>query len=229
MTQQIEVPDGSSPPPAPRSQGADTTTVITVGLTPPLLGGGLVLAYLGIRGRGAAAVAQGAATGVGEGAAKAAETAAGLAGTAAATATGALQTAGGSAGRAMRSARQTAVQTAGRVGQTVGDASSAAAAATTSRISALPEVVRDKPALGLGLGLGVGALVAFAIPPTQRERALLGPAGETITEQLRTGAQETVQKVQLVAEEAGSTIRQSATEVGLVPVSESETNSAGGG
>ncbi len=220
MTQEVQGHDGSAPQAAPQAEGSGTT-VITVGLTPPVIGGGLVLAYLGIRrmsssagGRRAATAAQDAAAGAGEGATKVGEAAATVAGTAVSTATNALQTGRQSAGRVIQTAAQATAQTAGKLRQTVGTAASA----TVTRAGALPQAVRDNPALGAAIGLGTGALVALAIPPTPPEREVLGPAGQTIAAQLRTGAQETVERVQLVAEEAGTTIRESATQVGLVPV-----------
>jgi ElaB/YqjD/DUF883 family membrane-anchored ribosome-binding protein len=210
-----------------RQDSAGTTTVITVGITPPIIAGGLAIAYLGVRrlsgialgGQRGARGGGAAAAAVGGVATKATESAGQLVGTAG----GAAREAGDAAGRAV----QTLGQGVGRLTQTVQTGASGVAGTAAGRARAVPEILRENPALALGLGVGIGALIGLAVPPTRRERELIGPASESMLGQVRTGAQETLEKVQLVAEEAGSTIRESATEVGLVPTMSGPTNGQG--
>jgi ElaB/YqjD/DUF883 family membrane-anchored ribosome-binding protein len=190
-----------------------TTTVITIGLTPPIIGGGLALGYLAVKrlqnGAGSAQ-AQSSQPGVAE---KAGAAATGMAGGASQALGTAAEVAGGSV--------QTVAATAGRV---IGGATAAAGTGTdavrSTAMTAMREVPRlaqENPALTLGLGIGIGALAGLLIPATRTESELIRPASETVAQQVKTAAQETVEKVQLVADEAATTIKESAADVGLVP------------
>lgn len=213
MTQEsnrLVTPVGEAP-----SSADGTTTVVTIGLTPPLIGGGLALIYLGVRriagGMDRRRARSRPAIDVSEGAASVTSATAGVVSAAA----GAVGDIGGSAGRAVGSATQRSRQ----AGQSVVATASRVRSTTTERIGKVPQAIQENPALAAGLGLAVGTAVALVIPATRREREILAPASSTIAEQVRSGVEDTVEKVQLIADEAGSTIKESASEVGLIPTS----------
>ena len=202
------------------STAEGTTTVVTIGLTPPLIGGGLALGYVGVRRvagaigkRRAGAPKTGATVDIREGAASVSAATAGVVG-AAADAVGEI---GGSAGRAVGSATQRTRQ----AGQSAAAAAARVGSTTAERMGKVPQAIQENPALAAGLGLAVGTAIALILPATRREREILAPATGTIAHQVRTGVEDTVEKVQLVADEAGSTIKETASEVGLIPVASS--------
>ncbi|MFN2483529.1 MAG: hypothetical protein ABR509_01145 [Candidatus Limnocylindria bacterium] len=208
------------------------TTVITIGLTPPIIGGGLALGYLAVRrmtgspgaagvrdrrrratdGAGIGQAAGNVAGSVGDGAG---QLAGGVAGVAGGVVEGAANVVGGfgqTAGRVAVSIGDTAGQVTGQVRQRA----TTVAGTVGSGASRLPEVVAQNAVLALGIGLGIGAAIGLLIPPTRREREVIAPASAELLGRVRTTAQETAEKVQLVAEEAGTTIRQSAEQAGLI-------------
>ena len=199
---------------------APSTTVITIGLTPPIIGGGLALGYLAVK-----RIQNGAQTGSADTTKPAVQERAGQAAASVAGGAGEML---GSITEAATGSVQTVTETAGRVMSGAGQAASAGSAtvANTARTAVttglgavrdVPRLAQQNPAVALGFGIGVGALVALLIPATRTEEKLIRPASEKVAEQVKTSAQETVEKVQLVADEAATTIKESATEVGLVP------------
>ena len=208
------------------------TTVITVGLTPPIIGGGLALGYLAVRriagsaggadGRerrrastGTARLGQTAGNVAGSVGGGAGQLAGGVAGVAGGVVEGAASVVGGvgeTAGRVAVSIGDTAGQVTGQVRERA----TMVAGTVGSGASRLPEVVAQNPALALGIGLGIGAAIGLLIPPTRQERDVIAPASAELLGRVRTTAQETAEKVQLVAEEAGTSIRQSAEQAGLI-------------
>jgi hypothetical protein len=201
------------------------TTVITIGLTPPMIGGGLALAYLGVkRLRGASGQPgpskQPAPTDrAGEAAGRLGSGAGQVLGSAAGAAGESIQTMTGSAGRVIDTAATAARSGTAAIGASAGAAVSTAAVG----IRQVPRIAQQSPALTLGVGLGLGAIAALLIPPSRTEEQLVRPARETVAQKVGTAAQDTVEKVQLVADEAATTIKQSAKEVGLVPAGSSNS------
>ena len=192
---------------AQQAPEAGSPTVITIGLTLPVIGGGLVLAYLG----GRRMAAGGAKS---NGAQNGSSGAAGFLGTAAETATGAVRDAGEAAGRTAGTARERVIGATRLVRTSAG----ATAAGAADRARGLQDAVAQNPALALGIGLSIGALAGLVVPTTRQERDVLKPASETVVKQVQAGAQQTAEKVRLVAEDAGTSIRESANQVGLIPV-----------
>ncbi len=71
-------------------------------------------------------------------------------------------------------------------------------------------LMQDNP-LALGaVALALGAAVGLAIPETQQEHQLMGPARDTLVDRTQTAAQDTVQKVQSVASTAKDAAQQAA-------------------
>jgi hypothetical protein len=197
------------------------TTVITVGLTPPIIGGGLALGYLAIRrmagngqqGDGRRQGATNPRPAMADAAGRAAGTVADGAQQAADAAGGAMQALAGTAGQVLT----TAGEAAATGGRTVRDTATGAVSLGRTGVRELPRMARENPAITLGIGIGLGAVAGLLIPPTRTEQQVLAPATESIAQQVKTAAQDTAEKVQLVAEEATATVKESATEVGLVP------------
>ena len=208
---------------------ASRTTVITIGLTPPIIGGGLALGYLAVRRMGGASAPGGRGGTAGGGAnigGAASDPVGAVAETAGQVAEGAAGVAGGVVGGAA-SAVTGAVggvgQTAGRVAVSIGGAAGqvreraiSAAGTVGGSATQLPRLAAQNPVLTLGIGLGIGAAIGLLVPPTRQERQLIEPASVELIGRVRTTAQQTMQKVQVVADEAGAAALQSAEEVGLI-------------
>jgi len=79
----------------------------------------------------------------------------------------------------------------------------------------LRHMVEENP-MRLGLvGVALGSAVALAVPETRRENQMLGEARDSIVERAQSTAQNTLQKVQHVAEEVGTTVEKEARYAGL--------------
>ena len=65
--------------------------------------------------------------------------------------------------------------------------------------------------------VALGAVVGLAIPETQQENEWMGEARYTVVDKSQSAAQDTMQKVQGVAEQAGQAAQQAAREQGLTP------------
>jgi hypothetical protein len=66
-----------------------------------------------------------------------------------------------------------------------------------------------------GVALALGAVVGLLVPETPQEEQLLGQTASTLVDKAQTAAQETMQKVQSVAEEAKGAAQQEAKQQGL--------------
>lgn len=75
--------------------------------------------------------------------------------------------------------------------------------------------MRENPLAVGAAALALGAAVGLAVPETRREDQLMGEARDTVVEKAQTAAQDTMQKVQGVAEEAGRAAQQAARDQGL--------------
>jgi len=78
----------------------------------------------------------------------------------------------------------------------------------------------DQSPLAVGIvAAALGGAAALTIPETQRENQLMGEARENLIERAQTGAQDVVEKVQKVTEEAGEAAGKEARYQGLSPES----------
>jgi uncharacterized protein YjbJ (UPF0337 family) len=77
------------------------------------------------------------------------------------------------------------------------------------------DMLRTNP-LGVGAAaLAVGAVIGLIIPETRREHEMMGETRDNLMRQARVATEETVQKVQRVAEEVQHTVEEEAREQGL--------------
>lgn len=94
-----------------------------------------------------------------------------------------------------------------QVASTAGDQAQHAADTVTTQAQQLSTRFRrtlDEKPLAVGLvATAIGSAAALMVPVTQRENQVLGETRDKVMERAQTGAQNLVQKVQRVAEEAG--------------------------
>jgi len=132
------------------------------------------------------------------------------------------------AGQAVDQVQETAGQVAGQVqhaaGQVVGQVQETAGQVvdqvqeTASQARGrLEEMLHENPLQVGAVALLLGGALGLAKPPSQREQRLMGPARDRLVEQVQETAQETMQKVQRVASEAGNAAEDEAREQGLTP------------
>lgn len=160
--------------------------------------------------QGTAEQVQGA---VGDAASQARETAGQMAGQAQETASQVAEqvqrTVGDVAGQVQGAASQAAGQVQGTVGQLAGQVQS-----TGARVR---QAVVENPIPASALGLVLGGVVGLAAPKTAREEQLLGEARDTVINNAQETAQDVIQKVQRVAEEAEEMAEKEARYQGLTP------------
>jgi ribosome recycling factor len=113
--------------------------------------------------------------------------------------------------------------------QQIGSQIGSQAASQVNRASgALQQALHDNPLAIGAAALAVGAVVGLAVPQTQQEHQLMGPARDQlvakaqetaheVAEQVQTTAQETVQKIEHVAQEARDAAQRTAQQEGLLP------------
>lgn len=76
----------------------------------------------------------------------------------------------------------------------------------------------DEKPLAVGLvATALGSAAALVVPVTQRENQMLGGARDKVMDRAQTGAQDVLQKVQRVAEEAGEAAEKEAKYQGISP------------
>ena len=74
---------------------------------------------------------------------------------------------------------------------------------------------QENPLAMGGVAFALGAIVGLLVPETPQEEQLLGQSARTLVDKAQTAAQETMQKVQRVAEEAKGAVQQEAKQQGL--------------
>jgi uncharacterized protein YjbJ (UPF0337 family) len=77
------------------------------------------------------------------------------------------------------------------------------------------DMLRTNPLAVGGVALALGAVAGLIIPETRREHELMGEARDNLARQARAKTEETVEKVQRVAEEVQHTIEEETREEGL--------------
>lgn len=93
----------------------------------------------------------------------------------------------------------------------------------TGQVQQLPgrfQHMLDENPLAVGIvAVALGGAAALIIPETQREHQLMGEARDNLIDRAQTGAQDVVEKVQRVTEEAGEAVGKEARAQGLSPES----------
>lgn len=77
------------------------------------------------------------------------------------------------------------------------------------------EMLRTNPLAVGGAALAIGAVVGLMLPETRREQEVMGEARDNLMQQVRTTTEETIEKVQRVAEEVQHTVEEETREQGL--------------
>lgn len=135
-------------------------------------------------------------------------------------------------------ARQNVTEARDQIGGAVGDAVSRAqdaaqqvgsqAATGANRAGdRLQQAIHDNPLAVGAAALALGAVVALAVPQTQQEHQVMGPArdrlvahaqdtAQDVAQKAQTAVQETAQKVQHVAQEARDAAQRTAQQEGLL-------------
>lgn len=75
--------------------------------------------------------------------------------------------------------------------------------------------IQENPLAIGALALGVGAAIGFSMPTTSKENQLMGQARDNLLEKAQESAQDATEKLQRVAEEAQSTVKEEAKNQGL--------------
>ncbi|MBX5444530.1 DUF3618 domain-containing protein [Sphaerobacter sp.] len=122
---------------------------------------------------------------------------------------------GGGAGQAVSQAQERAGEMASQVQGRAGEVTGEMQHQMHSARSQLDRLIDEKPLAVTVAALGLGAAVGLAIPETQREREMMGPARDTVMEKAQDAAQQTMGKAQQVAESAQQSAKDAAKEQGL--------------
>lgn len=104
---------------------------------------------------------------------------------------------------------------AGAAGDAVGNVASSVKEGTQQAQTQLQMLLLDNPLAVGAIAAAIGAAVGLAIPETPQEHQLMGQARDALLDRAGTAAQDTLQKVQQVASEAGDTIQREAQQQGL--------------
>jgi hypothetical protein len=104
---------------------------------------------------------------------------------------------------------------ADRAQETAGDLASEARYRARRAQYWFDDTLRENP-LAVGVAaLAIGSAVALALPTTRRENEFMGEARDNLMERAGSVAQDTVEKVQRVAEKAGEAVKQETRDQGL--------------
>jgi len=106
-------------------------------------------------------------------------------------------------------------QVVSRAGETAGDVTEAVQYGAQSAQTQFQRMFSDNPLAVGAVALALGAAVGLALPQTEQEHRLLGPARDNLVEKAQEVAQETMDKVQQVTDQVQQSAQQSAQEQGL--------------
>jgi len=76
-------------------------------------------------------------------------------------------------------------------------------------------MIQERPMMSAALAASLGAAVGLWLPPTQVENRLMGSAHEQVMGRAQEIASETMEKVQDVAQEVRTTVKEEAEAKGL--------------
>lgn len=104
---------------------------------------------------------------------------------------------------------------AGAAGDTVGNVAGAVKDQTQQAQTQLQRMLMENPLAVGAIAAAVGAAVGLAVPETPQENQLMGQTRDALLDKAQTVAQDTLQKVQQVTDEAGHAIQKEAQFQGL--------------
>ncbi|HYP42039.1 MAG TPA: DUF3618 domain-containing protein [Chloroflexia bacterium] len=123
---------------------------------------------------------------------------------------------GDAAGNLAGTAGDAVSNVAGAAGDAVGTVASTVKEQGQQAQSQLHRMLLDNPLAVGAAAVAIGAVVGLAVPETPQENQLMGQARDALFEKAQTAAQDTLQKVQQVTQEAGHANQQEAEYQGLV-------------
>ena len=121
------------------------------------------------------------------------------------------------AGQAVDQVQQAAGQVAGQVQETAGQVVGQVQETAVQARGRLEQMLHDNPLQVGVLALALGGALGLAAPSTPREQQVMGEARDRLVDRVQETAQETMQKVQRVAEEDGGAAADEARYQGLTP------------
>jgi hypothetical protein len=110
---------------------------------------------------------------------------------------------------------QTAGNVVGQIGETAGNLAEGAQYQAQRLEDRFGRTLRENPLAVGAVTLALGTAVGLALPQTRRENELMGEARDNLAEKVQSVAQETIEKVGHVAEEAQTTVQKEAQRQGL--------------
>lgn len=123
--------------------------------------------------------------------------------------------AGDTVGNLTNQAQEMAGNLAGQAQETMGNLAGGAQYQAQRLEDRFQRVMRENPLAVGAAAFALGAAIGLAVPETDREDQLMGEARDTVVEKAQAVAQDTMQKVQGVAEQAGQAAQQAARDQGL--------------
>lgn len=119
------------------------------------------------------------------------------------------------AGEMVDRVQQTTGRIADQAQETAGQFGTAAQSQAMRTKYRFEEILHENPLAVGAAALVLGAVVGLPVPQTRQEHQLMGQASSTLIDRAQSMAQETMDKVQHVAEEVQSTAQQEAQQQGL--------------
>jgi len=112
--------------------------------------------------------------------------------------------------------------TVGQVGDKVGQFGDQAQYKAGQATDWFQRALLENPLAVGAVGAALGAALGLILPETRPEHQVMGQARDNLMEKAQTAVQDTMQKVQHVAEEATNTVQQEAQNQGLAPQSQGQ-------
>jgi len=123
----------------------------------------------------------------------------------------------GQAGDAVSQAGSKVGDLASQTGDKVGELGNQVQDKAQEATDRFQQALIDNPLAVGAVALALGAALGFVVPETQQEHKLLGQARDQIMDKAQGVVQDTMQKVQQVADAAGQTVQEEAKQQGLAP------------
>jgi ElaB/YqjD/DUF883 family membrane-anchored ribosome-binding protein len=113
------------------------------------------------------------------------------------------------------SAQEHVGEMAGSVQEHVGDMAGTVADRTQRAPGQIQRLIQERPLTAAAVAASLGAAVGLWLPPTQVENQLMGTANEQVMSRAQDMASETMEKVQDVAQEVRTTLKEEVQAKGL--------------